>query len=185
MAKLGCRPKAPSEGVSDRLRDESTIAAAQLELQARLGRQLQVFLASRGDCGARGAADRGADGRSLPPPAMPPTIAPRPAPPPTLRAVFLPSPLPLVSTYVGRNLVDHPAEADGVQLQRDLVAALHLPGLLDLDGLQRRRRAARNHDRPADHDRIVDHRLEGLPACEASTSIACVSRRSASCPPGP
>ena len=66
---------------------------AELELQASLGRQLQVFLARSQTSTAPVAPPTAAPmAAPSPPPAMPPTIAPSPAPPATLRAVFFPSP---------------------------------------------------------------------------------------------
>ena len=71
----------------------------ELKLQARLGRQLEVGFASAGHDRPCCATDAAPIAAPEPPPAMPPITAPRPTPPPTLRAVFLPSPLLLASTY--------------------------------------------------------------------------------------
>ena len=71
----------------------------QSELQARLGRQLQVLLAGCGHDRSCDSSDHRSDGRALTPSAIAPTMAPRPAPPPTLRAVRLPSPLPCATAY--------------------------------------------------------------------------------------
>jgi hypothetical protein len=51
---------------------------------------------------------------------------------------FLALALTLAFDVRGRHFIDHSSERDGVQLERDFVAAFHLTGLGDLHGLERR-----------------------------------------------
>ena len=129
MAKLGLvRPKACARRVARRglasqpescaaARSGSTVGSAdrdrlgELELQPRFRRQLQVLFAARRDGGAGHAADRRADRRALAAAGDAADDRAEAGAAADLPAVRLPSPLPLVSTYGGRHLVDHPAEA--------------------------------------------------------------------------
>src|SRR6185437_4047855 len=86
----------------------------------------------------------------VPPPAIPPTMAPRPAPPATLRVVFLPSAAFLLDVG-GHDLVLVAAERQRVRLQRDLVGAFHLAGLLDAGGLEDDDCVAWDDHRAVDH----------------------------------
>ena len=169
----GPRSELTRDGLSveSRRRRSAGIAAASR-------RQRQVFFASAGNGRAR---ERRRPRRRWPRLRRPPRCRRRWRPGRPRRRPCAPSSCPRRRPWSRRNRSRpryiNPPNADGVQLQRDLVAALHRPRLLHLHGLHDGRGAARNDDAAADHHRVVDDGLErhaGL--ASVSTSMAWARR---------
>ena len=100
MAKLGTRGRSrrEPEGQSDVHCRLNVHGGGELKLQARFGRQLQMLLAAARDRGAGHAADGGADRRAFAAAGDAADDGAEAGAAADLAAVFLPSPLPLVST---------------------------------------------------------------------------------------
>src|SRR3954451_15212177 len=136
---------------------------AQLEIQPAFRGELEVLLALRRHDGTRRAAHHRANRRAFAAAGDAADDGPQAGAAADLAAGLLALTLALALVVAAGHRVDEAAEPDGAQLQRDLVAALHLAGLLDVDGLEDRRRAARDDDGAVHHHRIVDDGLERHP----------------------
>src|SRR4029453_13707432 len=98
---------------------------AELEVQPAFGGELEVLLAlGRHDSASR-AADHRADRGPFTTPGDPAHDGPPAGAPAGLAAPLLALPLALGLVVAAGHRVDEAAEPDGVQLQGDLVAALH------------------------------------------------------------
>src|SRR5687767_11493071 len=119
-----------------------------------------MFLAGACDGRTGHAADEGADRRSLASTGDAADERAEPDASADLSRRFLAFAFALGLDIRRGDFIDAPPERDRVRLQGDLVASLHLPGLLYLDGLQDDPGTPGNDHSTCDHDWIVDERLE-------------------------
>src|SRR5262245_11423616 len=111
----------------------------------------------------------------VPPPAIPPTMAPRPAPPPTLRAVFLPSPEPFDSTGAVTMSYLRPPKEIEFAFSVILSAPFILPACSTLAACSTTFELRGMITFPFSITGSSRSALNVMPACAASTSMACVS----------